>query len=137
MTTIKFNELTIGQEFRFKSDVDSTVRTCQQIGPMEIYCPPYNGMGGKSEVYFKDDKEVFLYQPRATKIMKLKMQYLDKALKAEQEVDKFTKKINQLRNVSENEKNENMISKLLATASPDYTKHACYTQIIEDLKDLL
>lgn len=62
----KFNELRQGEQFRFQTDAESVVRTAQQIGKTEIYCPRDgdNTMGhskaGGEEVYLKSDKEVIM-----------------------------------------------------------------------------
>jgi len=66
MKTKKFSELKEGEKFRFEYDFPDTVRTAQQVGKIEIYCPKDgdNTMGhskaGGEEVYLKSDKLVII-----------------------------------------------------------------------------
>lgn len=62
----KFNELRQGETFRFNWDAEGVVRTAQQVGKTEIYCPR-NGdntmghsMAGGEEVYSKSSQEVII-----------------------------------------------------------------------------
>lgn len=66
MHLIPFNQLKQGQQFRFEEDAETTVRTAQQIGSTEIYCPidgantMGHSMAGGEEVYRKTVKKVIV-----------------------------------------------------------------------------